>query len=79
MVLVDDTSYPRIEMLKNVITILTKHLQLAKEGSSLLVGLTEGMAANASREEIDFLIKSSILEESHARNAILSALQVYFL
>lgn len=61
----------------DVTRVLSNHLQLAKESASLLIDMGEGIHLNTTPEEIDFLLKSTLVEESHARNAVLQALQVF--
>ena len=63
-------------MLTDVTRILSQQLQLAKDSASLLISIGEGIHMNATREEIDFLLKSILVEESHARNAVLQTIQV---
>jgi hypothetical protein len=75
---VSNTAYPRLEIISNVIRALSNNLQLAKESASLLIDIGEGIHMNATREEIDFLVKSTLVEEPHARNAVLQALQVCY-
>ena len=74
--LATDVAYPRIEMMRNIGYILSHHFTLAKDSASALIQLGEVIHANASREEVDFLLQSTCVEEAHARNAILQALQV---
>ena len=71
-------AYPRIEMIHNISYILSHHFALAKDSASALIQLGEVIHANASREEVDFLLQNTCVEEAHARNAILQALQVRF-
>jgi hypothetical protein len=73
---VSNTAYPRLGMMRDVTRVLSSHLQLAKESTSLLISIGESTHMNATREELEFLLKSILVEESHARNAVLQALQV---
>ncbi len=76
--LVGDAAYPRKMMIQDLLLIIKQQPKLAKEASSTLIDLGESILVNVSDVELDSLIKGTLVQEPHIRNACLSALQVRF-
>ncbi|TFK26296.1 translational activator GCN1 [Coprinopsis marcescibilis] len=73
----DNPELPRLQTLEAVIYAVRTELKLSKEASSTLVDLGESIQVNATRGEIGVLIRATLAQESHARNAALQALQPF--
>ena len=50
--------------------------KLSKESSSALIDIGQAISRNATSEETTLLLDSTLVQEAHARNASLQALQV---
>ena len=53
--------------------------KLAKEASSALIDLGESIHATATRQEIDVIIRGTLLQEVYVRNSCLQTIQVHLL
>lgn len=71
-----DQKYPRLETLSNLLQIVRKHPTLGKDASSALIAVGEAIHRNVTPEEIDVLIKSTLVSETYARSSALQCLQV---
>ncbi|KAJ7066647.1 armadillo-type protein [Mycena amicta] len=72
-----DTAFPRKETMDALLTALRQQLKLAKEASSALVDIGEAAHSNASRDEIDILLRGTLRQEVHVRNSCLQTLQPF--
>ncbi|KAG2015263.1 translational activator GCN1 [Coprinopsis cinerea AmutBmut pab1-1] len=73
----DNADLPRLQTLETIIHVVRSELRLNKEASSTLIELGESIQVNATKEEANVLIRASLAQESHARNAYLQALQPF--
>ena len=64
--------------MKQVLHLIRTQPKLSKNGSATLIDLGEAISSTATREEVDVLLKGTLLTESHLRNACLQAIQVGF-
>jgi hypothetical protein len=62
--------------LKALVGVVRTQLRLNKEASSAIVELGEAMQVSAIKQEVDVLLKATLSQETHARNAFLQTLQV---
>ncbi|KAH6885450.1 translational activator GCN1, partial [Coprinopsis sp. MPI-PUGE-AT-0042] len=73
----DNVDLPRLQTLETLIHAVRTELRLRKEASSTLIELGEAVQVNARKDEIAALIRATLCQESHARNAYLSTLQPF--
>lgn len=67
---------PRAQFIDDLVRIVSKHTQLAKEAVSALRDLGEAMRTSALPNEIQKLLQNTLADEVYVRNGCLSALQV---
>jgi len=75
-VTVGNPEFPRGPVMKGVLHALRHQPKLSKTASSALIELGQSVSASASKEEIELLLRSTLFQEPHVRNASLQALQV---
>lgn len=73
---VSDAAFPRKQTMEILLHIIRQQPKLSKEASSTLVDLGEAVHSNASRGEIDVLLKGTLMQEVYVRNSCLQTLQV---
>ena len=73
---VSDNTYPRIQVMEDLLSTIRSQSGLAKDASSALIELGEAISSTASREDISVLLHGLLTQEPHVRNACLQALQV---
>jgi len=64
--------------MKQVLYLIRTQPKLSKNGSATLIDFGEVISSTATREEVDILLKGTLMTESHLRNACLQAIQVGF-
>ncbi|KAF7308577.1 TOG domain-containing protein [Mycena chlorophos] len=72
-----DKAFPRKKTIECLLTATRQQLKLAKEASSALVDLGAAAHANASRDEINILLRGTLTQEGHVRNSCLQTLQPF--
>ncbi|KAJ7720581.1 armadillo-type protein [Mycena maculata] len=72
-----DTAFPRKQTMEILLHIIRQQPKLSKEGSSALVDLGEVAYPNASRDELDVLLKGTLMQEVYVRNSCLQTLQPF--
>ncbi|KAE9398973.1 ARM repeat-containing protein [Gymnopus androsaceus JB14] len=72
-----DAAFPRQQTLEILIHIIRFQPKLSKEASSSLIELAEAIHASALKDEIDVLVRGTLLQEVYVRNSCLQALQSY--
>lgn len=78
LIIVSDSAYPRKHTMEQILHLIRTQPKLSKNGSVTLIDLGEAVSPTATREEVDVLLKSTLVTESHLRNACLQAIQVGF-
>ena len=64
--------------MRTLLHIIKKHSQLSKEATSSLVDLGQSIHENATSDELQLLITSTLTQEVYVRNACLQAIQVRY-
>ncbi|KAI0060576.1 ARM repeat-containing protein [Artomyces pyxidatus] len=72
-----DLLFPRTQIIRGLLHAMRTQPKLSKEASSALIDLGQAIYQNATKEEIDVLLDSTLVQEAHARNASLQALQPF--
>ncbi|KAH8110478.1 ARM repeat-containing protein [Phellopilus nigrolimitatus] len=70
-----DHKFPRSQTISDLLYVIKKHPTLGKDSSSALIALGEAIHVNATLEEIDVLVKSTLASEVYVRNSALQCLQ----
>jgi hypothetical protein len=73
---VSDLAFPRTKTTEQLLHVVRQQPKLSKEASSTLIDLGEAIYTTATREELDVLIRSTLLQEVYVRNSCLQTLQV---
>jgi hypothetical protein len=68
-------TFPRHQMLSDLIQVIKAYPSLGKDASSALVAIGESIATNATSAEIDIVVKGTLSSESYVRNSALQCLQ----
>lgn len=74
--IVQDTTYPRLQTIKDLRAIMSSHPRLTKDAGSALADLGAAIKDVATREEIREMIAGTLSKDSQVRNAALQAMQV---
>ena len=74
--LVSDTAFPREETLDVLLHVVRQQPKLAKDASSALIDIGQAIHDSVSRQELEVLIRGTLLQEVYVRNSCLQALQV---
>lgn len=69
-------TYPRKQIISDLIHVVRRHPQLGKDSASLLIEVGEAIHANATPTEISVLINNIMTQEVYVRNVVLQCLQV---
>ncbi|RXW23690.1 hypothetical protein EST38_g2167 [Candolleomyces aberdarensis] len=72
-----DVALPRLETLKVLVQVVRTQLRLNKEASSAIIELGEAIQVGVTRQEVNVLLKATLSQETHARNAFLQTLQPF--
>ncbi|KAJ8518630.1 hypothetical protein ONZ45_g4322 [Pleurotus djamor] len=72
-----EPTFPRKQVASDLLHIIKNQPKLAKEASSTLVDLGESTHVNVTADELDVLVKGTLSQESHIRNACLQTLQPF--
>ncbi|KDQ20094.1 hypothetical protein BOTBODRAFT_101949 [Botryobasidium botryosum FD-172 SS1] len=72
-----DKAYPRLEAMSSLLQSISRYPKLSKEATSSLIELGEVIHPSATFEETQILIRGTLSQESHVRNACLQALQPF--
>ncbi|KAM6503034.1 hypothetical protein JOM56_003011 [Amanita muscaria] len=70
-----DITYPRIQVIEDLLYTIRSQSGLTKDASSALIELGEAISSTASREDIAVLLHGLLTQEPHVRNACLQTLQ----
>jgi hypothetical protein len=73
---VSDVTYPRLQVLEDLLHTIRSQSSLSKDASSALIELGEAISSTATREDVTVLLRGLLTQEPHVRNACLQALQV---
>ena len=73
---VSDLTYPRLQVLEDLLHTIRSQSALSKDASNALIELGEAISTTATREDIFVLLRGLLTQEPHVRNACLQALQV---
>ncbi len=74
--IVSNTAFPRKRTLEQLLRVIRSQPKLSKNASSTLIDLGEAISPTATHEEINVLLKGTLAQEPHVRNACLQAIQV---
>ncbi|KIL62502.1 hypothetical protein M378DRAFT_761301, partial [Amanita muscaria Koide BX008] len=66
-----DITYPRIQVIEDLLYTIRSQSGLTKDASSALIELGEAISSTASREDIAVLLHGLLTQEPHVRNACL--------
>ncbi|KAJ3828802.1 translational activator GCN1 [Lentinula raphanica] len=72
-----DVAFPRQQTLDLLIHIIRLQPKLSKEASSTMVDVGEAIHASALKEEIETLVRGTLLQEVYVRNSCLQTLQPF--
>ncbi|KAF7294474.1 TOG domain-containing protein [Mycena kentingensis (nom. inval.)] len=73
----DDAAFPRRQTLESLLTTIRQQLKVAKDASSALIDLGASAHSNATRDEMDILLRGTLTQEVHVRNSCLQTLQPF--
>lgn len=71
-----DATFPRPQIIRGLLHAMRTQPKLSKGSSSALIEIGQAISGNATGEETALLLESTLVQEAHARNASLQALQV---
>ncbi|RDB20660.1 eIF-2-alpha kinase activator gcn1 [Hypsizygus marmoreus] len=71
------SAFPRVETIRNLLHIIRQQPKLSKDASTALVDLGEAIQANASQEELEALLRGTLMQEVYVRNSCLQCLQPF--
>lgn len=77
--LVSNKAFPRLEILRVLLSSMSRYPQLSKSAASALVDITSAIGGTATTQERAILIRGALAQESYVRNACLQAIQVILL
>lgn len=72
-----NVDFPREQTIKYLVHIIQTQPKLSKSASTGLIDIGEALQPNATRDEIDVLLRSTLYQEPHVRNSALQALQPF--
>lgn len=70
-----EDAYPRLDIIRTLLSIIASHSKLAKDAASALIDLGAAIKDVATAEEIKEIIAGTLSKDSNVRNAALQALQ----
>ncbi|KAK9239459.1 armadillo-type protein [Lipomyces kononenkoae] len=72
------TSVPRLEVLKNIISLMTAYPSRNKGAKECLLGICQSIAMNITDEELNVMLAATISSDSFVRGAVLEAIDTEF-
>ncbi|CAL1711997.1 unnamed protein product [Somion occarium] len=72
-----DPVFPRTRTINDLLHTIRYQPKLAKDASSTLIEIAQAMLTNATRKEVEVLLRGSLSQEVYVRNACLQALQPF--
>ncbi|KAK9366703.1 armadillo-type protein [Lipomyces kononenkoae] len=72
------TSIPRLEVLKNIVSLMTAYPSRNKGAKECLLGICQSIAMNITEEELNVMLAATISADSFVRAAALEAIDTEF-
>ena len=73
---VSNPAFPRLQTIENLFYTIRQQPKLSKEASSALVDIGEAIQASARPDELNALLRGTLMQEVYVRSSCLQALQV---
>ncbi|PCH35750.1 ARM repeat-containing protein [Wolfiporia cocos MD-104 SS10] len=72
-----DATFPRSRTMEDLLHVIKSQPKLAKDASSALIDIGQSMHTNATRDEINVLLRGTLQQEVYVRNPCLQTLQPF--
>ncbi|KAI0688462.1 ARM repeat-containing protein [Cytidiella melzeri] len=72
-----DTAFPRQDTLETLLSVIRQQPKLSKEASSALISIGQAIHDTTTPEELNTLLRGTLLQEVYVRNSCLQTLQPF--